>query len=65
MNIKTIGLAVLAGAMIAGCEKNEEKAAQEDVMAVSVSLWLSTPQLLHVTIHTITYNIYIVDLIRP
>ena len=37
MNIKTVGLAVLAGAMIAGCGKEEEKAAQEDVMAVSVN----------------------------
>ena len=32
MNMKMIGAAVLAGAMIAGCGKNEEKA--EDVMAV-------------------------------
>ena len=47
MNIKTIGVAVLAGAMIAGCGKNEEqtespKAGQkesqkEDAMAVSVN----------------------------
>lgn len=36
MNIKTIGAAVLAGAMIAGCGKNEEPK-QEDVMAVSVN----------------------------
>ena len=36
MNIKTIGAAVLAGAMIAGCGKNEETK-QEDVMAVSVN----------------------------
>ena len=36
MNMKMIGAAVLAGAMIAGCGKNEEKAA-EDVMAVSVN----------------------------
>ena len=35
MNMKMIGAAVLAGAMIAGCGKNEEKA--EDVMAVSVN----------------------------
>ena len=35
MNMKMIGAAVLAGAMIAGCGKNEEK--QEDVMAVSVN----------------------------
>ena len=35
MNMKKIGAAVLAGAMIAGCGKNEEKA--EDVMAVSVN----------------------------
>ena len=35
MNIKTIGLAVLAGAMFAGCGKNAEVA--EDVMAVSVN----------------------------
>ena len=34
MNMKTIGAAVLAGAMIAGCGKNEK---QEDVMAVSVN----------------------------
>ena len=33
MNMKMIGAAVLAGAMIAGCGKNE----QEDVMAVSVN----------------------------
>ena len=35
MNMKMIGAAVLAGAMIAGCGKNEEK--QEDTMAVSVN----------------------------
>lgn len=35
MNMKMIGAAVLAGAMIAGCGKNEEKT--EDVMAVSVN----------------------------
>ena len=35
MNMKMIGAAVLAGAMIAGCGKNEEKA--EDVMAVSIN----------------------------
>ena len=35
MNMKMIGAAVLAGAMIAGCGKDEEKA--EDVMAVSVN----------------------------
>ena len=35
MNMKMIGAAVLAGAMIAGCGKNEENA--EDVMAVSVN----------------------------
>ena len=34
MNMKMIGAAVLAGAMIAGCGKNEQK---EDVMAVSVN----------------------------
>ena len=34
MNMKMIGAAVLAGAMIAGCGKNEK---QEDVMAVSVN----------------------------
>ena len=47
MNIKTIGVAVLAGAMIAGCGKNEEQAEspkagqkesqKEDAMAVSVN----------------------------
>ena len=36
MNMKMIGAAVLAGAMIAGCGKNEEEK-QEDVMAVSVN----------------------------
>ena len=35
MNMRMIGAAVLASAMIAGCGKNEEK--QEDVMAVSVN----------------------------
>lgn len=35
MNMKMIGAAVLAGAMIAGCGKDKEKA--EDVMAVSVN----------------------------
>ena len=35
MNMKMIGAAVLAGAMIAGCGKNEEQ--KEDVMAVSVN----------------------------
>ena len=34
MNMKMIGAAVLAGAMIAGCGKNEK---QEDTMAVSVN----------------------------
>ena len=34
MNMKMIGAAILAGAMIAGCGKNEK---QEDVMAVSVN----------------------------
>ena len=34
MNMKMIGAAVLAGAMIAGCGKNEQK---EDVMAISVN----------------------------
>ena len=37
MNMKMIGAAVLAGAMIAGCGKNEEEKTQEDVMAVSVN----------------------------
>ena len=37
MNIKVMGLVVLAGAMIAGCGKNEEEQVQEDVMAVSVN----------------------------
>ena len=38
MNMKMIGAAVLAGAMIAGCGKNEENGEQsEDVMAVSVN----------------------------
>ena len=38
MNMKMVGAAVLAGAMIAGCGKNEEKQeTQEDVMAVSVN----------------------------
>ena len=35
MNMRMIGAAVLASAMIAGCGKNKEK--QEDVMAVSVN----------------------------
>ena len=35
MNMKMIGAAVLAGAMIAGCGKNEENS--DDVMAVSVN----------------------------
>ena len=35
MNVKMIGAAVLAGAMLAGCGKNEEKA--EDTLAVSVN----------------------------
>jgi len=35
MNVKMIGLAVLAGAMVAGCGKQEEKV--EDVMALSVN----------------------------
>ena len=35
MNMKMIGAAVLAGAMIAGCGKNEEKS--DDMMAVSVN----------------------------
>jgi len=35
MNIKTIGLAVLAGAVLAGCGKQEETV--EDVMAISVN----------------------------
>ena len=34
MNMKMIGAAILAGAMVAGCGKNEQK---EDVMAVSVN----------------------------
>ena len=39
MNIKSIGLAVLAGAMIAGCGKEAEEEAKvaEDAMAVSVN----------------------------
>ena len=39
MNMKMIGAAVLAGAMIAGCSKNEEntEGKTEDVMAVSVN----------------------------
>ena len=35
MNMKMIGAAVLVGAMVAGCGKNEEQ--KEDVMAVSVN----------------------------
>ena len=38
MNMKMIGAAVLAGAMIAGCGKNEEtQESKDDVMAVSVN----------------------------
>ena len=40
MNIKVVGLAMLASAMIAGCgegEKNEEAKVEEDAMAVSVN----------------------------
>ena len=36
MNMKMLGAAVLAGAMIAGCGKNDEET-KEDVMAVSVN----------------------------
>ena len=37
MNMKMIGAAVLAGAMLAGCGKKEEAKAEEGVMAVSVN----------------------------
>ena len=38
MNIKTVGAAVLAGVMIAGCgNKGKDEAPKEDVMAVSVN----------------------------
>jgi len=37
MNVKMIGLAFLAGAVVAGCGKQQEAEEVEDVMAISVN----------------------------